>query len=191
MGKAVLRVGLWLLLPVSLLAQTSGTPQGEMYTGYSFVRIEGSNLHGWNLAPSGNINDNLAIVGDFAGHYSSESETIGAAESTSDLTLHSLMAGFRVTDRSLGAMSPFAHSLFGMTRVNADFTVSQPGVPTSTATNNVTGFSAAFGGGLDIGMSPGVAFRLFQADYLVIRSDGFKHEGVRVSTGLVWRFGQR
>ena len=191
MGKAVLRVGLWLLLPVSLLAQTNGTPKGEMYTGYSFVRIEGSNLHGWNLSPVGNVNQHLGIVADFAGHYNSESATVGAAESSSNLTLHSAMAGLRVSDRSLGGLIPFAHSLFGMTRVNAEVTVNQPGIPTSSDSNDVTGFSTALGGGLDISMSPGVALRLFQADYLLIRSDGFKHEGVRVSTGLVWRFGQR
>ena len=191
MGKAVLRVGLWLLLPVSMLAQSSGTPKGEMYTGYSFVRIEGSNLHGWNLQPSGNVNKNLAIVGDIAGQYNSESAMIGTASVDSDLTLHSVMAGIRVSDRSLGSLMPFAHSLFGMTRINAEVTTTQTGLPTSTASNDVTGFSAALGGGLDMNMSRGVALRLFQLDYLLIRADGFKHEGVRASVGLVWRFGQR
>jgi opacity protein-like surface antigen len=191
MGKAVLRAGLLLLLPVALLAQSGGTPKGEMYTGYSFVRIEGSNLHGWNLAPVGNVNEHLGIMGDFSGHYSTESSTVGTAESSSNLTLHSAMAGLRVSDRSLGALSPFAHSVFGMTRINAEVTVDQPGLPTSSASNDVTGFSMALGGGLDLNMSSRFALRLFQADYLVIRSDGFKHEGVRVSTGLVWRFGQR
>jgi len=191
MGKAVLRAGLWLLLPVSLLAQTSGTPKGEMYTGYSFVRIEGSNLHGWNLAPVGNVNKHLGIVGDVAGHYNSESATVGTAETSSNLTLHSAMAGLRVSDRSLGGLMPFAHALFGFTRVNAEVTVNQPGVPVSTDSNDVTGFSSALGGGLDLGMSPSMALRLFQVDYLLIRSDGFKHEGVRASVGLVWRFGRR
>jgi opacity protein-like surface antigen len=191
MGKAALRAVLWLLLPVSLLAQANGTPKGEMYTGYSFVRIEGSNLHGWNLAPVGNVNEHLGIMGDFAGQYSNESSTVGTAESSSNLTLHSAMAGLRVTDRSLGALSPFAHSLFGMTRINAEVIVNQPGVPSSATSNNVTGFSMALGGGLDLNMSSRFALRMFQLDYLLIRSDGFKHEGVRASTGLVWRFGQR
>ncbi|MBI3934133.1 MAG: outer membrane beta-barrel protein [Acidobacteria bacterium] len=195
MGKAVLRAGLLLLLPVALLAQTNGglygTPKAELSTGYSYVRIEGSNLHGWNVSLAGNVNRNLGIVGDFAGHYSDESATSGAAVISSNLTLTSLMAGPRVSERTMRWVTPFAHALFGMTRVNAEVTVEQPGVPTSSASNDVTGFSTALGGGLDINMSQGLALRLFQVDYLIIRSDGFKHEGVRASAGIVWRIGQR
>jgi opacity protein-like surface antigen len=195
MGKVVLRAGLWLLLPVSLLAQMSAgqfaTPKAELATGYSFVRIEGSNLHGWNVSLAGNVNRNLGIVGDFSGHYNSESATVGTAVTSSNLTLTSLMAGPRVSDRSLRWFTPFAHALFGMTRVNADVTVNQPGIPTSSASNDVTGFSMALGGGLDITLRQGFAIRMFQADYYLIRSDGFRHEGARVSAGVVVRLGQR
>ena len=193
MGKVVLRVGWWLLLPVSLLAQgTAGqpaTPKAELATGYSYIRIEGSDLHGWNVSLAGNVNRNLGIVADVAGNYNSEESTVGTATTASDLTLTSVMAGFRVSERSHGIFTPFAHALFGMTRVNADLTVSGP--TPSTSTNDVTGFSTALGGGLDIAIGQRVALRLFQGDYLIIRSEGFKHEGARFSTGIVWRFGER
>ena len=195
MGKVVLRAGLWLLVPASLLAQGNAglpaTPKAELAAGYAYVRIEGSDLHGWNVSLAGNVNRNLGIVGDFAGHYNSEKSTIGTATTSSNLTLTSVMAGLRVSERSNRMFTPFAQALFGMTRVNADLTVDQPGTTSSTATNDVTGFSSAVGGGLDIRLGETVAFRLFQADYLLIRSDGFKHEGARISTGIVWRFGQR
>jgi hypothetical protein len=32
---------------------------------------------------------------------------------------------------------------------------------------------------------------VFQADYLLIRADGFKHEGARISAGILWRLGER
>lgn len=195
MGKVVLRVGWWLLLPVSLLAQgTAGqpaTPKAELATGYSYIRIEGSDLHGWNVSLAGNVNRNLGIVVDVAGNYNSEESTIGTAITSSDLTLTSVMAGFRVSERSHGIFTPFAHALFGMVRVNADLTVNQSGTTPSTSTNDVTGFSTAIGGGLDIAIGQRVALRLFQGDYLLIRSDGFKREGARISTGIVWRFGER
>lgn len=190
MGKAVLRAGLWLLLPVALLGQSNGAPKAEVYTGYSYLRIEGSDLHGGNIAIAGYVNDNLGIVGEFTGHFNEESSSIGAAQTTSSLNLISAMGGVHVTDRSKGWIAPFAHALFGATRINADVRVSQPGFPSSVTNNATTGFTTALGGGLDISMAM-VGIRLIQADFLLIRSDGFKHEGARLSAGLVWRFGQR
>jgi hypothetical protein len=104
---------------------------------------------------------------------------------TTSLNFISAMGGLQVTDRSRAPWAPFAHALFGATRVNADLTVGQ-----TTTNNSVTGFTTALGGGLDLLMGP-VAIRLIQADFLLIRADDFKHEGARISSGLVWRFGQR
>jgi len=196
MSKAVLRVGLLLLLPVSLFAQDYGasrvpTPKAEVATGYSYTRIEGSDLHGWNFEVAGNANRNLGIVGDFSGQYNSEKFTLGTASSSSNLTLTSVMGGIRASEREMKWFTPSVDALFGFTRINADVTTAQPGVPNVTASNDVTGFSMVIGGALDVNMSRRVAVRLFQADYLVIRADGFKHEGARVSAGLVFRLGER
>ena len=195
MGKAVLRAGWLLLLPVSLLAQSNAklfsTPKGELYTGYSFVQMEGKSMHGWNVSATGNVNKNLGIVGDFSGNYNSEKTTAGSTVTSSNLTFTNVMGGLRVSDRSLRSFTPFAHMLFGMTRVNAQVDTTVPGSPTSSFNNDVTGFSTALGGGLDLNLREGFFVRMFQADYFLIRASGFKHEGARVSAGIVWRFGQR
>jgi hypothetical protein len=52
----------------------------------------------------------------------------------------------------------------------------------------------AVGGGLDINVNDRVAFRLFQADYLNSRADGFSGKPVnnfRIATGVVFRFGSK
>ena len=196
MSKAVLRVGLWLLLPVSLVAQNNDAKlfaahRGELYTGYSYVRMEGADMHGWNVAITGNVNPNLGIVGEFDGNYHSDTATVGTTTTNSTLNFHSAMGGFSVTERTTKYVTPFAHILVGMTRVNASVDVSRPGTPTSSVSNDVTGFSTALGGGIDLNLNDGFFWRLVQADYYLIRADGFKHEGARVSTGIVWRLGSK
>ena len=54
-----------------------------------------------------------------------------------------------------------------------------------------TGFSMALGGGLDLTAADRFSYRLIQADYYLIRADRFKHEGVRLSAGILFRFGKR
>jgi len=195
MGKAVLRAGWWLLLPVSLLAQSNAglysTPKGELYTGYSFVQMEGNSMHGWNVSATGNVNRNLGIVGDFSGNYFSDKVTTGSIVTSTNLTFTSAMGGLRISDRSLRSFTPFVSALFGMTRVNGQTDVDRPGFPVSTTSNDVTGFATALGGGLDLNVHKGFFVRMVQADYFLIRANGFKHEGARVSAGIVWRFGQR
>ena len=192
MSKAVLRVGLLLLLPVSLLAQKGvPTPKAEVFTGYSYERLEGQNLNGWNISIAGNANRNLGIVGDFAGHYNSEDTTLGTASTSSNLTLTSVLGGIRASEREMKWFTPSVSALFGFARVNADLTTTQPNVPTITSSNDETAFEMLVGAALDINCTKMVAVRAFQVDYMVLRASGFKHEGVRVSGGLVFRLGQR
>ncbi len=49
----------------------------------------------------------------------------------------------------------------------------------------------ALGGGLDLTANDRFFIRLIQADYFLIRADRIKHEGLRVSAGIVLRFGRR
>jgi opacity protein-like surface antigen len=81
----------------------------------------------------------------------------------------------------------------------------QPGQPTAPgapsppsaagfepATNMA--FAWAVGGGLDVNVNDRFAFRLFQADYLNARTDGFSGKPVnnfRLTTGVVFRFGSK
>jgi hypothetical protein len=72
-------------------------------------------------------------------------------------------------------MTPFVHLLFG--------------VLAACESGCGGAFTTALGGGLDVNASNGFAVRLVQADWVLVRADGFTdRKNVRVSTGVVFRF---
>lgn len=195
MRNVVLTAGLLVFLPWALLGQEGPgpypAPKAEVFGAYSFGHLEESSMHGWLFSLAGNVNNNVGIVGEASGLYNRESSTNALGTSKSKLTFHSFLAGPRITERRYKWISPFVHGLFGFTRVNAELSQSIEGSPTATSENDVSGFTMALGGGLDITNDPRFFIRLIQADYYLIRADRVKHEGVRISTGLLLRFGRR
>lgn len=192
MKKVALCVGVLLLLPLSLMAQA--VPKIEMYGGYSFLRIEEINHHGWNLTFGPNLNKNLGIMTEISGHYGSRTDTISSGRDLEvDSMVHSFMLGPRAFQTVGGVWTPYVQSLFGIARVDVDGTVLQNGVkiPSLSSSEGDLGFGMALGGGLDVKATDAIAFRIFQADYFVVRVGGAKSEGGRISTGIVFRFGQR
>ncbi len=195
MRTVVQWAGWFLLLPLPLLGQFDSAPRpapkAEVFGGYSYVRLEGMDLQGWNFSLAGNVNKNLGIVADASGHYDRGTTTDSLGKTTSKLNLNSFMAGPRVTERSNKWLTPFAHALFGMTRINGDVTFTPTAGAATTTSNDQTGFTMAMGGGLDINVSDTVFYRLLQADYYLIRADKIKHEGLRLSAGILFRFGRK
>ena len=195
MRKAVVAVGLLVLLPWTLLAQYDQlphpAPKAELLGGYSLVHLEGSDMNGFSASLTGNLNKNLGLVADFGRHTNRESALSVLGTAKSELTFHSFMAGPRITERKYKWISPFTHALFGMTRVNAKLRLSGNPATAGTTSDDVTAFSMALGGGLDISADDRYFIRLLQADYFLIRSDKIKHEGLRLSAGVLLRFGRR
>ena len=193
--NVLVAAGLLLSLPWSLLGQEGPgpypAPKAEVFGAYSLVHLEGTDMSGWNFSLAGNLNNNLGIVGEASGHYNRESSTNALGTTSSKLTFHSFLAGPRITERRYKWISPFVHSLFGFTRVNAKLSQSITGAPTASSQNDVSAFALALGGGLDITNDPRFFIRLIQADYFLVRADKIKHEGLRISAGLLLRFGRR
>ncbi len=78
----------------------------------------------------------------------------------------------------------------------------QPGAPSAPGAPSTGGFEPGnnmalawgVGGGLDINVNDRIGFRLFQADYINTRTDGFSGKPVnnfRLSTGVVFRLGSK
>lgn len=190
MQKVALRVGVLLLLPLSLMAQA--VPKIEMFGGYSHLRIEQIPHHGWNLTFGPNLNKNLGIMAEFSGHYGSRTDTLfTGTDAKTDSMVHSFMLGPRVFQTVGGVWTPFVQSLFGIARVDVDGTVLQNGKVVSFSSNGDLGFGMALGGGLDVKATDAIAIRIFQADYSVVRVGGTRSEGGRISAGIVFHFGQR
>ncbi len=151
-----------------------GLPKAEFFGGYQYLRIggpSGANTNGWNAAVTGNINHWFGVTADFSGGYKSFGE-ISAKANTYTFGPTFTLRGNRV--------SPFAHALFGGFHASGEF----GGL--SAATN---GFAMLMGGGVDVKATPRTAIRVFQADWILWRTQGFTgKQNARISAGLVFRF---
>jgi opacity protein-like surface antigen len=203
-------VALLLLFPAAAAAQQ--TPAADVFGGYSYLRvrpgdgIDGFNLNGWNASVAVHGNSWFAVVGDFSGHYGNPLLPVDDTNGNGDLEgsvfiepqigsngdikvktrVYSYLFGPRFTARPGDRAEVFFHALFGGAR--ASFSV-------NGFSESDNAFAMAVGGGVDVRASDHVAFRLFQADYLLTRfgidGDKANQHNFRISTGIVIRFGNR
>ena len=176
-----------LLLLASLSAPCfaqNSHPLAEVFGGFSYVRVDADELHnrnlyGWNGSLSLNADRTFGFTIDTSGHYQ---DNIVARS-----RFFTALAGPRFTARNENATT-FAHILFGGThqheRVNT---------LTQSFTTNANGFVVAFGGGVDVNVSPHFGVRVIQAEYALTKFNhapsgkGIQHNA-RVGIGVVFRF---
>jgi opacity protein-like surface antigen len=164
-----------------------------LFGGYSYFRNEGGRgLHGWNGSITANHNKWFGLVVDVSGHYDSQSFRFNDTRGNLSLfdaktSKHSILVGPRLSYRNKSRAVPFAHILFGVTRVHEESTNFSTFF-TSIFKRNENGFAGAAGGGLDVGLSKNLALRVIQADYFLTHVNGTQHNA-RASVGLVFRFG--
>jgi opacity protein-like surface antigen len=154
-------------------------PKAEVFGGYSWA---GGNFHGWNASVTGNVNKRFGIVADFSGHYGSELE--GTILVKKDA--HSFLFGPRVSFRRGKKATPFVYALFGATRFHESAIVAGQKLSDSD-----TGFSSAFGVGLDVKVNDRVAIRAFQIDYFRPNFFGEAHNRGRLAFGVVLHLGKK
>ena len=188
MRKLVSAAGLLLLLPFALMAQE--TPQAELFTGFSYLRMQKTNNVGWDAAIQGNINKHLGIVGDASGYYNSQTQTVSGVQSSISGSIHSILGGLQVADPA-GRWTPYAQALFGWARVHSDVALNNTRGVILANTNSANAFAAKLGGGIDFNLNSSVDIRMIQADYMLIRSNGQKQQGGSISAGLVFRLGKK
>ena len=150
-------------------------PKAEVFGGYQYVRLNpgGTNCQGFGGSAAGNLNDWFGIVGDFG-----YCRVTGLPSGTSAHAINYLF-GPRVTYRSYGSLSPFAHVLFG----GQHFGVSGGGTANS--------FAMALGGGADYRMTEHLALRLIEVDYLYTHFAGTRQNDARIEAGISYRWGGR
>lgn len=163
------------LSAVPALAQDA--PAFDVSGGYSLVRdgdVE-ETFHGWLASATGYVTPWFGITGEVGGNYKGI-EVLGADV---DLSVHSFMAGPRLTVRSSAGVTPFAQLLVGAARLSGDVL----GIGDSS-----TEFALQPGGGVDIWLSSRAGIRV-GADYrrVFVEDDGINefrfHVGVVVSGG--------
>ena len=193
MQKLFLFVALTLALP--LIAQAQEASRVEVFGGYSYMRLEDQNidgqdrdLNGYNVSGAITIfKKSIALKGDVSGHFG---DLLTNVTPRTDLGQTLFLFGPQFTFRKSERIQPFAHALFGVARVKHE-NDAVPGDITDT------GFAFALGGGVDVkGLGSKLAVRLIQADYvrtkldLVNSGDSTSSNNIRISTGIVLRFGK-
>lgn len=165
MQKILLAVVVALFLPLAVMAQDH--PKAEIFTGYSYLRGEdlNANLNGWNASVTGNLNRWFGVTADFSGHY------------IDNFNVHSFLFGPKFTYRGSGRVNPYFQTLVGGVHLS--------GFGSDTA----LGWAA--GGGIDVKVHKNVAIRIVDVSYLLIHDNGVNSSNGRISTGVVWRFGEK
>jgi hypothetical protein len=163
----------------SVLSLGQVAPRWEVFGGYSYRNFDSttlgfasrSNMNGWNAEPSYNLTTNFSVVADASGQYGSQ------------LTLYNFMIGPQYSWRREKSKF-FIHGLFGKAQNTFNL---------KTSTRNgfeSVGRAIAFGGGYDLVLTPRFTWRTVQADYVNAHTFGVSQNDIRVSTGLVFHFGQ-
>ncbi len=148
--------------------------KGELYGGYQYTRIggsEGMNANGWNAAFTGNVNHWFGVTGDFSGAYKS----IGGVSAKAYTCTFGPTFSLRQT-----RTKPFAHVLVGGFHASAGF---------QGLSDSINGFALLAGGGVDVKATEHGAIRVIQGAWIMWHAKGTsdKSNG-RISVGVVFRF---
>jgi outer membrane immunogenic protein len=163
----------------------------ELFGGYSYMRanivFSGASLsaNGGSTSVTVYLSDWFGLVGDF-GLYQQRN----VAGQGFSLTFSSYQFGPRLRFPQLTHLTPFAHFLWGGGHAGGTaYTRSLGfGVP-PLGVNNA--FVLTAGAGADWKVSPRIAIRLVQADYLhseFLNGSGNRQENIKLSTGVVFSF---
>jgi hypothetical protein len=178
---AVLAFILFLLCPLVSAQKFLKLPSIEVFGGYSHLRFESVplgfsdqlNLDGWNAAISlPDLYQGFGIAADVSGHY------------TQEMKEYNFLIGPQYAFRWKG-IRLYGHGLFGKARDRLRLTGSSQIEPSSLAR------AFAFGGGFDFPVGEKFSVRPIQADYLITSAFSGTQHDIRLSSGLVFRFGKR
>jgi hypothetical protein len=165
--------------------------QIEFFGGYSYLEIGNvpateRNANGWDASLSTHLLGSLGLEADYSDHYGV------SPTNTQPIPKLTQLYGPRYQLFSFPRIEPFVHALFGT--VNGTELGLAPGVPCIAEAPcprvSENSFGMAFGGGLNIKATGHIWMRLFQVDYVREQFSGNPENDVRVSAGLVLRFGR-
>jgi len=174
-----------LVLAASMMAAAQDYPKVELFGGYTYNHqsIGGTrfNFNGGSAAFTYNFTPVVGFTGDFGPYHNT---TSGVSTTT-----FTYLFGPQFTYRGNEHVTPFFHVLLGGAHDSSSF--SSGGTSTSSS-NSSNAFAFAPGGGLDVNVSPHIAIRVAQVDYLLTKfkdDEDNRQNNVRVSAGIVFRWG--
>jgi outer membrane immunogenic protein len=179
----------WLIAVVTLPMAAQGylyqlPPKYEVSSRYSGFDSSFAGTRLYFNGGSGSVTVNatpwLGFTGDFGVYHHSDTDL-----SNNNFTY---LFGPQFTYRGNEHVNPFFQVLVGGSHLST--TVSLPGIPSVSNSSNAFAFAA--GGGLDVKVSPHIAVRVAQIDYLLTKfQDDLdnRQNNVRISAGIVFRWG--
>lgn len=208
-------------IPASQLAPSFNATPAEADAGFSDAFESARWQKGFNASATYYVSRRFGLTADFAYARGDDTRSIPNNplffEDTSRgrRRSYSLLFGPQAKFRR-GRVEPFAHALFGATRLRNSVTLSIQGgggeVSTLRLRDEHTAFSAALGGGVDVGLTRHVALRAIQVEYLPVFTrdrdarlvaptaagadgnslglttfNGSRRDGLRVSFGIIFR----
>lgn len=166
-------------------------PRLETSAGLNWLRFEsGESLWGWQLEGQGNFSRWIGVFGEFShqpGKLKLFDLVSGITFAEFDVNAVHLHAGPKATFRN-NAVTGFVRGGVGVSRFSVDFDDPASGLRISISDSALSWIGGA---GLDVNLTPGIAVRVVQADYL-----GFRHTNVfgsetvnnfRVGFGVVFK----
>jgi peptidoglycan-associated lipoprotein len=185
MKRAVFVFGVVCLFATLALGEPPQFSVGYVYQGSQ--PVPGSDWFGLSGARADvtwPVTPRWSTVGEFSGVHA---ESYGS--SGSPLTLLTFMAGPRfswpVRSREAGRVVPFAQVLLGGAHATVGLFPQGQSLKTTA-----TSFAMSAGGGLQIGLRPGVSLRLIQVDYLYLRMPNLYDQwqkSFRIGAGVVFQ----
>lgn len=175
-----------LVLAVSMVAGAQDYPKVELFGGYTYnhqsIGGTGFNFNGGSGSVAINFTPVFGLVGDFGPYHNN---TSGVSTTT-----FTYLFGPKFAFRGNEHVTPFFQVLVGGAHDSSSFS---SGVTSSSSSSSGNAFAMALGGGLDAKVSPHVAIRVAQVDYLLTKfqdDQDNRQNNVRISAGIVFRWGK-
>lgn len=162
-----------ILALMSLPALAADYPKAEIFGGYQYTHLEGTgSANGFNFSVTGNFNDYFGIAFDFGSAY----QTVSGI----NLNNYTYTFGPVLALRTKKNYTPFVHALIGG---------DHGGASAGGASASGNGFALLAGGGVDANFNRALAFRVVQADWMLVHGNGgTSSKNARISTGIVVKF---
>lgn len=189
-------------------AQTDDYKKLEFFGGYSYHAINNNldeddligdpeQFRGFDTSITGNVSRFFGLKFDFSGHFKRRPIPFGPLFNGLDVhsRRYNFLGGVQIKDNSSSdkVFKPFVHALVGAVHirnranVNNDLCIAIAPTPCpADFTEKETGFSGAFGGGIDIRASDRIDIRLFQLDYNPTRLFDNTQHNLRFGIGIVF-----
>jgi opacity protein-like surface antigen len=180
-----------LAIPYSARAQNN---TGEFSAGWRVLHFEEQTfILGWYADVLGNLTDSLGVVGEVSGQYKTLDETRMVAATpvdvSTDLRIHSLMGGIRLSARQNPQIVPFGQALFGLVHGSASIEGSaNVGGRTLTVDQSESDNDSAFelGGGVNVTTTRNITLRFAASYFRVIEEDA--SNSIAFAAGVVFPF---